>query len=135
MDKLPVVVARMWGLDPGPRRGPRPGLTLDLVAAAAIGIADAEGLAGVRMGSVAAALGVSTMSLYGYVASKDELLIAMADAAAPDPPEPGDLTWRDYLTAWTRANRDFLAAHPWLLEIAPSPRPPDRAPCAGWTGP
>ncbi|MBN6051536.1 TetR/AcrR family transcriptional regulator [Nonomuraea sp. RK-328] len=109
----------MWGREPGSRRGPRPGLTLDRITDAAIGIADAEGLTGVRMSSVAARLGVSTMSLYGYVESKDELLAAMVDAAAPDPPDPGTLSWREYLTVWTRANRDFLASHPWLLEVSP----------------
>ncbi|AQZ62600.1 TetR family transcriptional regulator [[Actinomadura] parvosata subsp. kistnae] len=118
-DDLPTVVARMWGREPASRRGPRPGLTLRRITDAAIAIADAEGLAGVRMSSVAARLDVSTMSLYGYVTSKDDLLTAMVDAAAPDPPEPGTLAWRDYLTRWTRAHRDFLAAHPWLLEVSP----------------
>ncbi|MFC4015361.1 TetR/AcrR family transcriptional regulator [Nonomuraea purpurea] len=116
---MPTVVARMWGREPATRRGPRPSLSLDRVTDAAIEIADAEGLAGVRMSSVAAKLGVSTMSLYGYVSSKEDLLTAMADAAAPAPPEPGDLPWREYLTAWTRANRDFLLGHPWLLEVSP----------------
>ncbi|MFI7634421.1 TetR/AcrR family transcriptional regulator [Nonomuraea sp. NPDC049400] len=119
MQKLPTVVARMWGREPVSRRGPRPGLTLDRIADAAIEIADAEGLAGVRMSSVAARLGVSTMSLYGYVASKDELLTAMVDAAAPKSPEPGTLPWREYLSVWTRANRDFLVSHLWLLEVSP----------------
>ncbi|MFB4268735.1 TetR/AcrR family transcriptional regulator [Nonomuraea sp. GTA35] len=118
-DELPTVVARMWGLEAASRRGPRPGLTLERITDAAIELADAEGLAGVRMSSVAARLGVSTMSLYGYVPSKDDLLTAMVDAAAPDPPEPGRLTWREYLARWTRANRDFLAGHPWLLAVSP----------------
>ncbi|MFF5213457.1 TetR/AcrR family transcriptional regulator C-terminal domain-containing protein [Streptosporangium sp. NPDC000396] len=119
MHNLPTVVARMWGREPVSRRGPRRGLTLQRITDAAIAIADAEGLAGVRMSSVAAGLGVSTMALYGYVASKDDLLTAMVDAAAPEPPELGDLSWRGYLSAWTRANRDFLASRPWLLQVAP----------------
>jgi AcrR family transcriptional regulator len=109
----------MWGREPGTRRGPRPGLSLGLVTEAAIAIADAEGLAGVRMSSVAARLGVSTMALYGYVRTKEELLTAMVDAALPDPPEPGAAQWRDYLADWTRAHRDHLAGRPWLLEISP----------------
>jgi AcrR family transcriptional regulator len=117
--KLPTVIAQMWGREPGSRRGPRPGLTLGRITDAAIEIADAEGLSGVRMSRVAARLGVSTMALYGYVPSKDDLLTAMVDAAAPDPPEPGTLTWRAYLTVWARAYRDFLAGRPWLLEVAP----------------
>ncbi|TYB62260.1 TetR/AcrR family transcriptional regulator [Nonomuraea sp. PA05] len=119
MDELPTVVARMWGLEPASRRGPRPGLTLRRITDAAIGIADAEGLAGVRMSSVAARLDVSAMALYGYVTSKDDLLTAMVDAATPAPPEPGAQDWREYLTLWTRAHRDFLTGHPWLLEVSP----------------
>ncbi|MFD3685257.1 TetR/AcrR family transcriptional regulator [Nocardiopsis sp. NPDC058631] len=114
---LPPVVARMWGRDPVSRHGPRPSLRLEGITAAAIGIADAEGLAGVRMSSVARSMGVATMSLYRYVGSKDELLVAMADAAVPAPPEPEGTGWRDYLTVWTRANRDFLLDRPWLLHI------------------
>ncbi|MFE0153632.1 TetR/AcrR family transcriptional regulator [Nonomuraea sp. NPDC059007] len=109
----------MWGREPRTSQGPRPSLSLERITEAAIRLADREGLAGVRMGSVAARLGVSTMALYGYVASKDDLLIAMADAATPEPPEPGELSCRAYLSAWTRANRDFLLGHPWLLEVSP----------------
>ena len=114
---LPPVVARMWGRDPVSRHGPRPSLRLEGITAAAIGIADAEGLAGVRMSTVARRVGVATMSLYRYVGSKDELLLAMADAAVPPPPEPEGPLWRDYLTVWTRANRDFLLDRPWLLHV------------------
>jgi AcrR family transcriptional regulator len=116
MGTIPPVVARMWGRDTSSRHGPRPSLDVAGIVAAAIAIADADGLAGVRMSSVAAALGVAPMSLYRYVGSKDELLVLMADAAVPDPPAlAGD--WRDYLTVWTRANRDFLIARPWQLEL------------------
>ena len=69
------------------------------------------------MSSIAARLGVATMSLYRYVGSKDDLLVMMADAAAPEPPDPGDRSWRDYLTEWTRRNQDFLVERPWLLEL------------------
>ncbi|MER7076717.1 transcriptional regulator, TetR family [Saccharopolyspora kobensis] len=113
----------MWGLEPTSRRGPRRGLDLDRITAAAIEIADADGLAGVRMSSVATRLGVSTMALYGYVGSKEDLLIAMADAVVPAPPEPDGAPWREYLTTWTRANRDFLAGHPWLLSGSPAVPP------------
>ncbi|WP_336215567.1 TetR/AcrR family transcriptional regulator [Nonomuraea sp. LPB2021202275-12-8] len=114
---LPTVVARMWGREPVTRRGPRPRLDLARIVAAAIEIADVEGLAGLSMGSVAAQVGVATMALYRYVGSKDELLVMMADGAVPPPPERGDLAWRDYLAVWTRANRDFLLGRPWMLSV------------------
>ncbi|GAA2370679.1 TetR/AcrR family transcriptional regulator [Nonomuraea africana] len=117
MVELPPVVARMWGREHASRRGPRPRLDLATITAAAIEIADTEGLAGVSMGSVAARVGVAPMALYRYVGSKDELLTVMADSAVPPPPERGDLSWRDYLAAWTRANRDFLLSRPWLLSV------------------
>jgi AcrR family transcriptional regulator len=115
---LPPVVARMWGREAVSRHGPRPSLDAARIIAAAIEIADTEGLPGVRMSSVASRVGVATMSLYRYVGSKEELLTAMADAAVPEPPELGGLPWRDYLVTWTRANRDFLLARPWMLLIA-----------------
>ncbi|MDP4506127.1 TetR/AcrR family transcriptional regulator [Nonomuraea turcica] len=120
---LPSVVARMWGREPVTRRGPRPRLNLATITAAAIEIADAEGLAGVSMASVASRVGVAATALYRYVESKEDLLTAMADAAAPLPPEPGGMTWREYLAVWTRAQRDILLDHPWLLSAA-APVPP-----------
>jgi AcrR family transcriptional regulator len=115
--RLPAVVARMWGRESNSRHGPRPSLELGGIVDAAIRIADREGLVGVTMSSVATQLGVATMSLYRYVGSKDELLVMMADAATPEPPPLGGRAWRDYLTDWTRANRDFLLARPWLLAL------------------
>lgn len=123
MVELPTVVARMWGREPESRRGPRPRLDLAAITAAAIEIADAEGLAGVSMGSVAARLGIAPMGLYRYVGSKDDLLTVMADSAVPPPPEREGMPWRDYLALWTRASRDFLLAHPWLLSVQESTPP------------
>jgi AcrR family transcriptional regulator len=116
--EIPALVARLWGREPGARKGPRPSLDLDRIVTAAIEIADASGLGGVRMSSVAERLGVATMTLYRYVGSKDELMIAMVDAAAPLPPALSAQPWRDYLATWTRANRDFYLTRPWLLEVS-----------------
>ncbi|GIM73922.1 TetR family transcriptional regulator [Amorphoplanes auranticolor] len=115
--RLPPVVARMWGRETTPRHGPRPSLDLARIVAAAIHVADRDGLEGVKMSSVAAEVAMATMSLYRYVGSKDELLIVMADAAVPEPPAYDGGNWRAYLTGWTRANRDFLLGRPWLLAL------------------
>ncbi|MFK3984610.1 TetR/AcrR family transcriptional regulator [Micromonospora sp. NPDC050397] len=120
---LPPVVARMWGRETASRHGPRPSLDVATIVNAAIRIADRDGLEGVRMSSVAAEVGVATMSLYRYVGSKDELLQVMADAATPEPPALDGRRWRDYLTEWTRANRDFLLDRPWLLPLIPRTPP------------
>ncbi|TMR93224.1 TetR/AcrR family transcriptional regulator [Nonomuraea basaltis] len=114
---LPPVVERMWGRKPVTRRGPRPRLDLATITAAAIEIADAEGLTGVSMAGVASRVGVAATALYRYVGSKEDLLTAMADGAAPPPPEPEGKSWRDYLALWTRAHRDILLEHAWLLSV------------------
>ncbi len=114
---LPPIIARMWGRETAARHGPRPSLETASVVDAAVAVADAHGLAGVTMGSVASRLGVAPMSLYRYVGSKDDLLTMMADAAAPEPPPRGALGWRDYAVRWTRAQRDHLLRRPWLLDI------------------
>lgn len=120
---LPPVVARMWGRETAARHGPRPSLETATVVDAAIALADGGGLAAVTMGRVASRLGVAAMSLYRYVGSKEELLTMMADAAAPEPPSQGTQGWRDYAFSWTRAQRDYLLARPWAMEI-PRSGPP-----------
>ena len=83
---LPAGVRLLWGLDK-PRGGdPSLRFSLDEVVAAAIEVADTEGLAAVSMARVAQQLGSSTMALYRYVASKDDLLLLMSDAAIGPPP-------------------------------------------------
>lgn len=115
---LPPDVALLWGRRPAPRRGRAPGMSAEGIAQAAIGLADAEGLAAVSMARVAAELGSATMSLYRYVASKDELLLLMADVVLPEPPAamPG-ADWRERLTAWAYAVLGVMRAHPWYREI------------------
>jgi AcrR family transcriptional regulator len=107
-----------------PRRGPAPGLTLERIAGAAIGLADADGLGGVSMRRVADALGVAPMALYRYVPGKAELLDVMVDAALGAPPEPrGD--WRARVEALARATRDLHRRHPWLRNVGRPPLGPN----------
>jgi AcrR family transcriptional regulator len=107
------------------RRGPRQGLTVERVVAAAIGLADAEGLGAVTMRQIAHLLGVVPMSLYTYVPGKAELLDLMLDTIYSQMPR-GDLTgrpWRERLTAIAHENRELFDRHPWVAEVATS-RPP-----------
>lgn len=115
---LPRAVAIAWGMQEVPQRGPNRGLSHERIVAAAIEIADAEGLSAVTMGAVAKSLGFTTMSLYRYVSSKDELLLLMMDAALA-PPEKVKLPtdWREALRAWSGLVRDAYRAHPWALSI------------------
>jgi AcrR family transcriptional regulator len=71
----------IWARPERTGRGPRPAYTRADIAAAAVRIADAEGLDAVSMRRVAAELGCGTMSLYNYVPRKEDLYELMVDAA------------------------------------------------------
>jgi AcrR family transcriptional regulator len=113
---IPRTLGLLWGREEPGRRGPRPGLTLEAIAGAAIGLADASGLRAVSMKRVAEAVGVSTMALYRYVDTKDDLFLLMAEfASGPAPGLPAG--WRAGLEGWCRAYRALLVRHPWLLQV------------------
>lgn len=116
---LPPGTAAAWGLRERPAKGPKRGLTLRRIIDAAVRLAASDGLPAVSMGRVAKELGVSTMSLYRYVESKDELLTLMVDAAGhtpPDPPAP-DEDWRAALDRWAREYRAMLQRNLWVLRV------------------
>lgn len=95
-------------------------LTTERIVAAAIAIADKEGVEAVVMRRVATELDCATMSLYRHVRTKDELHDLMVDAAigaSPLPAQPsGD--WRADLTALAHAHRTTALRHPWLPRLA-----------------
>ena len=107
---LPPGLDLLWGRRERGKRGPRPGLSADSIVDAAVQIADAEGLDAVSMARVAAKLGFTTMSLYRYVANKDELLQLMWNASATGAETlviEGD-GWRSRLRTWAIIQRDML---------------------------
>lgn len=110
----------LWGVERAPRRGPKPKLTVPEITAAAIALADAEGLAAVSMRAVASRLGVSAMSLYTYVPGKAELIDLMLDAVYAEIPMPGwgSAGWRERLERVARDNRALFQRHPWTLRIS-----------------
>ena len=114
-------VELLWGVRRR-RRGPRPSLSGEQVVAKAIELADSGGLGGLSMRRLADELGITAMSLYGYVPGKAELLDVMADRAygeitpRSDPATP----WQARLAALAQQHRALLLSHPWLLHIAAS---------------
>ena len=116
---LPAGTAAAWGLRERPAKGPKPALSLERIVAAAVDLAVAEGIDAVSMNRVAAELGSSAMSLYRYVASKDELLALMIDAALGDTPRasPAAAGWRAGLERWAWIYHDALRRHPWVLRV------------------
>jgi AcrR family transcriptional regulator len=119
------VLALLWGSDaPGPRRGPRPALSVEEIVATAIDIADRDGLDALTMRRLAEALGVGPMALYTYVPGKAELLDLMLDRAYVEMPRtswPDD--WRERVTAIAFDNRALYEAHPWAAAVSTA-RPP-----------
>src|ERR1700761_5759900 len=122
---LPPGLDLLWGRRERGRRGPRAGLSADAIVAAAMEVADAEGLEAITMARVAAKLGFTTMSLYRYVASKDELLQLMWNGSAlgaEDLVIEGD-GWREQLRAWSLVQWEMLERHPWVTQM-PIAAPP-----------
>jgi AcrR family transcriptional regulator len=121
---VPRALRALWGEDPAVRRGPKPTLSVVAIAEAAIAVADAEGLGAVSMAAVAKRLGFTTMSLYRYVDSKDDLQLVMVDVALGPPPAlDGRRGWRRRITAWAHEEYARLVAHPWVLDV-PFDTPP-----------
>jgi AcrR family transcriptional regulator len=123
--ELPRGVALAWGIAAHPQRGPKRELSIERIVEAATEIADAEGLGAVSMSRVATSLGFTTMSLYRYVTSKDDLILLMQEEASTIqvPDDEVERTWRDGLTAWVLAIRAAYRDHPWLVDIPVSGAP------------
>ncbi|WP_164000619.1 TetR/AcrR family transcriptional regulator C-terminal domain-containing protein [Pyxidicoccus caerfyrddinensis] len=127
--RVGTVVAPAGPAAPSPRRRPSveadASLTRERIVRAAMGIADAQGIAALSMRTVATRLGVPTMSLYRHVPGKEELVLLMADAAMaeagfPREPPPG---WRARLELMMRLQWALYRRHPWLPRVISLSRP------------
>ncbi|MFD5384906.1 TetR/AcrR family transcriptional regulator [Streptomyces sp. NPDC127074] len=113
------------------RKGDQQPVGLDHVkiVAATMRLLDAEGLSGFSMRRLAAELGVTAMSVYWYVETKDHLLelaldAAMGEIALPmeavgpvegqehSPAEPRD--WREQLRRLAAEYRQVMVRHSWV---------------------
>jgi AcrR family transcriptional regulator len=95
-------------------------LSREAIVEAALRIADAEGLDAVSIRRVAAELGARTMSLYGHIDSKDDLLVLMTekvlDELLIEDELPAD--WRAAIAVIARREREVALGHPWLVDLA-----------------
>ena len=109
------------------RRRRRAPLSRPAVLAAAVDLADRDGIGALSMRKLGEALGVEAMSLYGHVANKDDLLDGMVDAvfAEIDHPVPGR-PWRPEMHRRCASARSALTRHRWavgLMDARTSPGP------------
>jgi AcrR family transcriptional regulator len=110
----------IWARPERTGRGPKPAFTRADIAAAAVRIADAEGLDAVSMRHVAAELGCGTMSLYNYVPRKEDLYELMIDAIGAEHEmfEPtGD--WRADMLRNAEETRAIMRRHTWVPRLMP----------------
>ena len=106
----------MWERPEPPDRPVLAPLSRERSVAAAIRLADADGLAAVSLRKVAAALDVGPMRLYGYIATKEELLDLMVDALYAEI-RPAGHGWRQVLRSLAETTRQTAHQHEWLADL------------------
>ncbi len=106
---------QLW-LSPRPRRGRKPVFSREAITAAAVALADAEGLEAVTMRRVAAEVGAGVMSLYSYAPDKETLLELMVDLVSGELSTADEPTgdWRADLKTIAHLQRAHMLRHPWL---------------------
>jgi TetR/AcrR family transcriptional regulator, tetracycline repressor protein len=134
------------GGEPGPGAGStvdtgatsdRAPLSRDRIVAAAIAFVDRKGLAALTMRRLGTELGVEAMSLYRYVAGRDDLLEGMVEQMVDrlhlDPGSertgPGD-SWQAYLQWLAHGVRAIAREHPQVFPLIAT-----RHPAAPWLRP
>jgi AcrR family transcriptional regulator len=103
---------------PRARRAP---VTRERALAAAVALADADGLEALTMRRLARELGIEAMSLYHHLASKDEILDGMVELVFGEielPPEDAD--WTAAMRRRGTSLRAALTRHPWAISIMES---------------
>jgi AcrR family transcriptional regulator len=111
------------------RQRPRGSTTRDDVIAAALAVADRDGVAAMTIRAVAKAVGAPPMSLYSHFANKDELLGLMYAAVARRLyADQGRPTWQEELTASCHQVRAVLLEHPHWISLFSRPVPGSAVP-------
>jgi AcrR family transcriptional regulator len=107
--------------------GDRDRLSRERVLHGAVAVADSGGVSSLTIRSLADQLGVKPMSVYHYVAGKEEILDGIVDLVFSEielPTAGGD--WREEIRRRAGSARRVLKRHPWaiaLLESRTTPGP------------
>ena len=105
----------------------RPRLSRSVVLRGAVAVADAGGIGALTMRSLADALEVKPMSIYHYVANKDDVLDGIVDCVFSEielPAIGGE--WQSEMRRRAVSARATMRRHPWaigLLQTRTSPGP------------
>ncbi|MFF1832413.1 TetR/AcrR family transcriptional regulator [Paenarthrobacter sp. NPDC058040] len=105
----------------------RPDLSRENVLFKALELADTEGIAALSIRSLAQSMGTKPMSLYYYVANKDQILDGLVDLVFGEihTPTAGG-AWKEEMRTRAHSAREVLRRHPWavgLLESRKAPGP------------
>lgn len=102
----------------GRQRVGRPrSLTIEEIVTASVEIADDHGLEGLSMPSLAKHLGVGTMTLYGYVENKEDLLDKVAARLFENLQVPVHSDWQEGMITFLSDFREAAIAHPTLAGL------------------
>ncbi|HEY4991860.1 MAG TPA: TetR/AcrR family transcriptional regulator C-terminal domain-containing protein [Nakamurella sp.] len=96
-------------------------LSRDRVLRSAVTVADTGGLGALTIRSLAQQLGVKPMSVYHYVANKDEILDGIVDLVFGEIelPVPGG-DWQTEMRRRANSARRVLSRHPWAIALLQS---------------
>jgi AcrR family transcriptional regulator len=110
------------------RGGNRSSLTLERIIDAGVDLVDKQGFEALTMRRVAECLNCGVMSLYWYVANREELASVVVDALLRSvPTPPSDMPWRQQVLVVSRAFVSILHRHRRVLAgfaggVAPGPQ-------------
>src|SRR5439155_11105879 len=117
-----VRLSRPMAVQAEARSRPRVRLSTERVFRAAIPIADKRGIEALTMRNLAEELGVEAMTLYYYVAKKDEIVNGILDLVVDEidvPSSGGD--WKTALRRSAISAHEVLLRHPWACSLMMSP--------------
>jgi AcrR family transcriptional regulator len=126
-DVAAALPGAVWfrGARAGAPRASAPALSRERIVAAAVGMLDERGTAGLSMRKLAERLDVHATSLYWHVPHRDDLLDLSLDAVFGEVGLPGSRSgegggWRADVVAFMDELRAALLRHPWSAPLAGS---------------
>lgn len=101
-----------------PSTNTRPPMSRERVLRAAMHLADRDGIGSLTMRNLAREVGVEAMTLYYYVARKDDILEGIADLVANEIELPsGGAGWKAAARQRAISAHDVLVRHPWASMV------------------